>query len=214
MNIFLTGGQRGIGCAVKTLAENAGAIVVAPRRHDCDLLAHTSVSQYISTALTDIPPFDACVLNAHEWFAKPFADQSLSDLDTQWTYVKHHWLLMQHLLLHQYVRCVVVVASLRGIIGGVNSGPYSMAKAAMVNMVLGFAREYPGVRFHAVCPGLTATDMEQEVRDTGGVSNPATQAQSPACVAQIILGMIVGDERNTVVCINQGKKELASWILQ
>jgi len=94
--------------------------------------------------------------------------------------------------------CVVMVSSTRGLIGGVNTGPYSCAAAAQIALMQGYAREWPGVRFNVMCPGLTDTRMAAQVRATGG-AKPDAIAQPPRAVAQVIVDLLEGDANGKVV---------------
>jgi NAD(P)-dependent dehydrogenase (short-subunit alcohol dehydrogenase family) len=56
---------------------------------------------------------------------------------------------------------VVNVASINGVAPGYHQGVYSMTKAALINMTKVFAQEHgrDGIRFNALCPGLTDTKI-------------------------------------------------------
>jgi len=62
---------------------------------------------------------------------------------------------------------VVNVASVNGIRPGFWQGIYSVTKAALINMTEVFAQEYgrEGVRFNALCPGLTDTKIASALMD-------------------------------------------------
>lgn len=206
--VLITGGARGIGKATVDLLRQRGWNVMAPTRQEMDMTDLFNVATWCDKKLV---PVDAVVLNAHAWFSRAMQTQTCADFLVQYKYVLHHWTILRECLKNGGLKSVVGVASTRGFIGGVETAPYSMAKAAMIAMMQGFAREYPGVRFNCICPSLTGTDMEQQVRMTGGVSNPATIAQSPARVAQAIVRLIEGEENGKVIRVADGEYDEAFW---
>ena len=208
--VLITGGSRGIGAATAKVLTTRGWEVVAPARADLDLQREASVGHYITSALPK--DLTGLILNAHGWYSVPLTDQYLADFDVQMAYVRHHWALMREVLRQGTVQSVVAVGSTRGLIGGVNSAPYSMAKAALICLMQGFAREYnKGVRFSCICPGLTATDMESIVRATGGASLGA-MAQHPLDVATLIADALEDEMANGIIWrINGGKTDQMQW---
>jgi NAD(P)-dependent dehydrogenase (short-subunit alcohol dehydrogenase family) len=207
---FLTGGGRGIGAATKDLLLAQGWGCIAPTRQDCDLQSYSVTAAYAQALTQHGPPLRAVILNAHAWYSAPLETQTPGDFDTQMAYVRHHWWLLRHLLLYGHVETVITVASTRGLMGGVASGPYSMAKAALVAMHHGFVREWPSVRFHCVCPGLTATEMEAVVRATGGAS-PGAVAQPPQAVAQVIVDLLHAEGTGQLLRVVNGLTTSVAW---
>jgi NAD(P)-dependent dehydrogenase (short-subunit alcohol dehydrogenase family) len=111
---------------------------------------------------------------------------------------------------------VVMVASTRGFIGGIDTGPYSAACAAQIALMLGYAREFKGgpgkARFNCVAPGLTETDMGQIVKATGG-AKPGTVGQPPEAVAAAIVGLVTdGASNGRVVRVVDGVAADAKWV--
>lgn len=211
--ILVTGGQRGIGACIAQQSRAMHWDVLAPSREVCDVLDVDSVTRYVSWLHQSVPTLHAVVLNAHAWCSKPCADLRLTDFETQWRYVTSHWLLLRALLAHYALECVVAVSSVRGLIGGVESAPYAMAKAALIALMQGYAREYTArpTRFHVVCPGWTDTTMGLEVKRTGGVSNPDAVAQDPNVVAQHVCHLLRAPVSGYVVRINQGIATRMAW---
>lgn len=208
----ITGGARGIGKAIVGTLLAHGWHVIAPSYGECNLLEYDSVAAYAVHLAADISRLDALILNAHAWQSAPLVTQTPEDFDTQMAYVRQHWVLMTSLLQQISLECVVAVSSMRGLIGGVDCGLYSMAKAALIAMMLGFARDYRGTRFHVICPGYTNTDMGIAVKESGGVSNPDAVPQPPECVAQTIYAhCLVGTANGLVLRVNNRVVDTMRW---
>lgn len=62
MNIFLTGGSRGIGNSIKLYFEEKGHYVISPRRTDMDLSDINSIKKYLSEI--DLTNIDILINNA------------------------------------------------------------------------------------------------------------------------------------------------------
>ena len=208
--IFLSGGSRGIGWVTKTMLETRGDNVVAPSRGMLDFNSTISVKDY----LPYIPPsvFNAIVFCHGEWYSKQFETQDELDHIGQYRQrVLHPFILLQRWLRYMPDGGVVImVASTRGFIGGVMTAPYSLACAAQIAMMQGFAREYPKRRFNVVCPSLTKTDMGVIVKSTGGAKADAVP-QSAESVVQVIVDLIDGDTNGEVVRVVDGQRSNAKW---
>jgi len=193
VNTLITGGTRGIGKATADLLRDKGWNVEAWGRREL-FLPDVFASRLLDS---DWMP-DALILCAGEWYSKPELEQTWWDYEHHFTLLGNHWRLMHHLLpfLMHTSGCVVGVASTRALIGGVETGPYSVAKAALVAMIQGYAREYNGnVRFNCIAQGLCNTDMGKQVIATGGAKLGAPMLQ-PVDVARVIVGLIEDKDAN------------------
>ena len=208
---LMTGGSRGIGAATAAMLRDRDWNVLVLRRSDADLVFPARVAHW-----TNKNPFerlDAMLLCAGEWFSHLFSEQWLSAYCQSYDVaVRSSVVLLQAYLpaLKAAGGCVVAVASTRGFIGGVDTAPYSAAKAAQIALIQGFAREYKGVRFNAVCPGLTDTDIGREVIRTGGANADAVP-QPPSAVAAEIVRLIESEDNGRVMRIVDGKATEAKW---
>ena len=193
MNALITGGTKGVGKATSELLQSFGWNVVCWGRQELftpDIFA----SRLLDSGW--IP--DALVLCAGEWFSKPEVEQSWWDYEHHLGILGNHWRLMHRLLpfLERTQGCVIGVASTRAFIGGVETGPYSVAKAGLVAMMQGYAREYnKGIRFNCVCSGLVDTELGAEVVRTGG-AKPGAPMLKPEDVARVIVGLIEKKNEN------------------
>jgi NAD(P)-dependent dehydrogenase (short-subunit alcohol dehydrogenase family) len=204
---LITGGSRGIGKATAEALRALGWEVIAPTRAELDLGSYRDVDYFADD-------LDALVMCAGAWYSKPLTEQYSRHMIDQYmlNVVSHYNLLCRHLsALKARSGVAVMVASTRGFIGGVETAPYACAKAAQIALMQGFAREYQGVRFNAVAPGWTDTDMGALVKATGGVSNPNAQPQPAQAVADAILRLVTGDENGKVLRVVDGEVTEAEW---
>ena len=208
---LLTGGSRGIGAATAAILRERGWDVLAPTRAELDFSSTASTAQYaVSMWGTESP--DALIFCHGTWYSALPSEQSEADWLAQYrARVLGPLRLIESFLLGQTKPgCVVMVSSTRGFIGGVDTGPYAVACAAQIALMQGYAREWPGTRFNCVCPSLTATDMEKQVRETGG-AKPNAIAQSPEAVARAIIDLVESDSNGKVLRVVDGQVSEAKW---
>jgi len=214
---LITGGSRGIGKATVDMLRARDWEVAAPTRDQLDLSVYGSTRYFASAWNMSplCPRIHALILCAGDWFSAPLSKISEADYLKQFRMFLAHESLMCALLprLSEARGCVVAVASTRALIGGVETAPYSVAKAALVVLMQGFAREYGGgVRFNVVAPGLTDTAMAEQVRASGGCK-PDAVAQPASAVAQVIVGLIEdGQSNGRVVRVVDGVASDARWV--
>lgn len=203
---LIIGGSRGIGVVTAELLRGKGWGVIAPTRKEYDVQYPSS-----SRAALNFESLHALIYSVGEWHSAETA--SYTDFLRQYrlSVIGLYAALCEFLPALLKVRgCVVAVSSTRGLIGGVKTAPYSGGKAAQIALMQGFAREYAGVRFNVVAPGLTDTQMGQQVRDTGGCK-PDAVAQKPEAVAAAILRLIESDANGKVVKVVDGKESEVAW---
>jgi NAD(P)-dependent dehydrogenase (short-subunit alcohol dehydrogenase family) len=221
---LITGGSRGIGKATAEALRALGWEVIAPGRGELDFCNINSVVTHEVDWLTSrrVPRYDAIVFCHGQWYSRsPFnlEHEKGAAWYKQFTMrvVSPAYLLNFLLASDPNCRpgCVVMVSSTRGFVGGLDTGPYAVACAAQIALMQGYAREYPGVRFNAVAPGWTDTDMGALVKATGGVSkvsNPNAQPQPAQAVADAILRLVTGDENGKVLRVVDGEVTEARWV--
>lgn len=211
---LVTGGSRGIGAHVVEQLRVAGWEVLAPARAALDFDDPNSVSQYFLHFGLSAKGLDALVVCHGTWYSQPFpehrAGHYLAQLEQR---VVGPFDFIGCLLAYLQHRrgSVTVVSSTQAFGGRAETGPYAAACAAQVRLVQGLAQAGLGVRFNAVCPGLTDTDMARQVRATGDC-RPDAVPQPPAAVAAVIVGLVLDGESNgRVVRVVDGKASDAKW---
>ena len=219
---LITGGSRGIGAATAALLRERKWDVDKPPRSVLDFADTSSVSAYLVDWLVSllVPEYDAVVFCHGEWYSRSPWQSPRVDPAQAW-YRQHTLRVFSPMYILQFLlggdprwhpKCVIMVSSTRGLIGGVDTGPYSAACAAQIALMQGYAREYPGTRFNCVAPGWTDTDMGRLVKTTGGVSNPNAVPQPAEFVAKVIVGLIEDEQANGyVVRAANGKAERVEW---
>ncbi len=217
---FLTGGSRGIGEATRSLLREHEWNVTAPPRRVLDFADPNSIGMTEIDWINglEVPEFNAVIFCHGEWYSRsPW--QNRGDPAIIW-YRQMTMRVFTPMYLLQFLlggdprwhpECVIMVSSTRGLIGGVNTGPYAVACAAQIALMQGYAREYPGVRFNCVCPGLTDTDMGRQVIATGG-AKPDAVAQPAEAVARVIVDLVEdGVSNGKVMRVVEGQASEAKW---
>ena len=195
-NALITGGEKGIGLSTVEILQQKGWNATSIRRGQMDVSDLGSVALWTDKLILDGYVPDAIVLCAGRWDSS--SEHSLEQYAYHYRMLAGHWMLMSRFLAQLSIRggCVIAVASTRAFIGGVDTGPYSVAKAALVAMMQGYAREYgKGIRFNVVAPGLTRTSLGEQVVATGGAKEGAPMLE-PIDVAQVIVDLIEDKEAN------------------
>ena len=211
-NILITGGTRGIGKYTADLLRAGDWNVFAVGRQSVDLTSSLRTAVYLKEFPANVA-LDAIVFSHGKWFSgdDPFGsehfDQYVSRVLMPIEIIRH---FATHLRMSS-VGAVVFVSSTRGFIGGVDTAPYSLACAAQIALVQGYAREFGNVRFNCVCPGLTDTDLGKEVIRTGGAKATAI-SQPPESVAQEIVKLIEDKTANgKIIRVVDGLASEAKW---
>lgn len=215
---LVTGGSRGIGAHVVGQLRAAGWDVLAPSRAELDFDCEQSVLDYCAYTTAHGICRDAIVFCHGEWYSR--GSQYMQHYEEQYRsrVIYPNWIMRSQVnnLQYRYQDCaVVMVASTRGFIGGIDTGPYSTACAAQIALMLGYAREFKlslgKARFNCVAPGLTETDMGQIVKATGG-AKPGTVGQPPEAVAAVVCALVTdGVSSGRVVRVVDGEARDAKW---
>ncbi len=174
MNIFLTGGSRGIGAAIAENLKQAGAHVFAASSADGNLDDPASPAIIWDKALEQLDGrIDVLINNAGIFEANPI-DASDSQWIAAWDRTMQINLtasadLCRRAVLHWQGRGaegrIVNIASRAAYRGDSPAHwHYAASKAGMVAMTKSIARGYAGQRIYAfaICPGFTMTGMAED----------------------------------------------------
>jgi len=200
---LLTGGSRGIGKATAELLRARGWKVIAPTRAEFDMARPNGIY------LERMQKGNAIIFCHGEWYSEKlqhpqhYRDQYEARVVT----VRR---VLDVILPRLAGGVVITVASTRGFIGGVETGPYALACAAQIAMMQGYSREYQGVRFNVIAPGLTRTRMGDEVVATGG-AKPGAPMQPPGVVAAEIVRLIESEDNGRVMRVVNSEVTEAKW---
>lgn len=185
---LVTGGSRGIGCAVIARLEEGGARVLAPSRAELDLADGAAVESY-AAALDE--PVDILVNNAG---VNPLAGlDELTDAALEDTLAVNLTAplrlcraLAPGMAARGYGR-IVNVSSVWTVIGKARRLPYTISKTGLNGLTRALAVELAprGVLVNAVAPGIVATTLTRQNN---------TPEQIAAFVGQIPLGRLAEPE--------------------
>jgi NAD(P)-dependent dehydrogenase (short-subunit alcohol dehydrogenase family) len=170
------------------LAETASQVKAVGRQAfvlPADVTSQEEVDSAVARAIDRLGYVDIVVNNAGgSNFMVGFRDLRLSGWDklialnlTSAVYVCHA--LAGH-LLERRAGSVINVASVAGVVSAPLIAPYGAAKAALISLSKSLAVEWAaeGVRVNALCPGWTATALNQNLWEDPN-AGPATIATVP-----------------------------------
>lgn len=221
---IVTGAGSGIGQAIAARFAQAGAQVVVADIHPgrgqavvSDLLEryqrgiffHLNVARsneceaLIRFTLDNYGRLDTLVNNAGVNFVKPTLEMDESDwdrvldVDLKGTFLCSRFALPH--MVQQQSGCIINIASVHTLATLPEAAPYAAAKAGMIGLTKALAVEFApyGIRVNAVSPGLTATQIWQDILDAAEDPDqarqhwsdniPAGRVQEPEEVANVVL---------------------------
>lgn len=211
---LIIGGTRGIGAATSLKLREAGWQTIDTGRAQANLGRVDETAWLIKEFKRDYAQLDALIICAGEWYSQPLTEQIWRHYEYQYALsVRGPLAIIEglHTPLAEAGGVVVVVSSTRGLIGGIDTGPYSLAKAAQIAMIQGYAREDDsGIRYHCVCPGLTNTELGAQVIASGG-AKPGAIGQSPESVATQIVALTEIDKTGLIIRVVDSVPREAKW---
>lgn len=204
--VLVTGGSRGIGAAIARAAAGVGAHVAVGYETDetaalgvvdditssggrarafrADIARESDVDAMVSSVMDEFGRIDALVNNAGIMPATPFLEISVEEWERVLSVDVTGAFLCTRAVLPSMVErgsgSIVMISSRLGQIGFAGVVHYSTAKAGLLGLTKSLAREFgpKGVRVNAVAPGVTLTDMADDV--TRGEVGARRLAELPA----------------------------------
>jgi len=192
--ILVTGSSRGIGAEVAAKAAAEGATIAvhygtsregaertlarvreAGADGDCfaaDIGDGAQAERLVTAVIDRFGRVDGLVNNAGKTQIGPFLEILPEDWDavirTDLTAAFHTIRAVLPSMVERGSGSIVNIASRLGQMGVTETAAYSAAKAGLIGLTRSLAREFgtKGVRINAVAPGVTLTDMTEDLIDT------------------------------------------------
>ena len=187
--VFLTGGARGIGAAMRQRFAAAGARVIAPTREEMELASPSSIREYFA-AYAPLS-IDVLINNAAENRVSPLEELPVD----AWERMIAINLTAPLLLLQQVIPGmrangwgrIVNISSCYSIVSRPGRGAYSTTKSGLNGLTRTAALENApyNILVNAVCPGFVETDLTKQ-------NNSPEQIQR--LCEQVPLGRLAGPE--------------------
>lgn len=179
--ILVTGGNRGIGAAIVTMLEKAGAKVAYTYRSEpgpenalaiqADVTARDDMARVAAEIEEKLGPIYGVVANAgitnDSLFSRMSEQKWHSVIDTNLNGVYN---TIRPIIPGMYERkegSLVFISSVVGEQGNIGQSNYAATKAGLIGLAksLGLEGARYGVRANVVCPGFTETDMVKAIPD-------------------------------------------------
>jgi 3-oxoacyl-[acyl-carrier protein] reductase len=192
--VLITGSSRGIGAEVAAKAAAEGAIVAVHYRESRDGAERTlervreaggsgdafaadigdgsQAERLVAEVIDRFGRIDGLVNNAGKTQVGPFLGIDPTEWDevlrTDLTAAFHTTRAVLPSMVERGSGSIVNMASRLGQMGITETAAYSAAKAGLIGLTRALAREFgsKGVRINAVAPGVTLTDMTEDLVDT------------------------------------------------
>jgi 2-deoxy-D-gluconate 3-dehydrogenase len=199
---LVTGASRGIGAATaERLRRDGWRVETAERATGVDL----SDPESARAAVERLDRIDALVANAGTIVRTPVLEHTLDELERQLALnVTGVFVLAQaaaRRMLEQQGGSIVLVGSLRSLIGATEAAGYAASKGAVAQLAKSLSNELAGrgVRVNCVAPGWIRTemtgDLQPEVAAEIDARIPAGRWGTPADVADVIAFLLSDDAR-------------------
>lgn len=211
---LVTGASRGIGAAIaRRLAEDGCNVILNYNRSEkeaqalaaaldnavaiqADITDSRAVNALVEETLRRFGQIDILVNNAGIAQQKLFTDTTEAEWDRMFDVNCKGVYRLCHAVLPDMIRrhsgCIVNLSSIWGITGGSCEVAYSAAKAAVIGLTKGLAKEVgpSGIRVNCVAPGVIQTDMtaslSAETMDALREETPLCALGTPADIAEAV----------------------------
>ena len=216
--ILITGGSRGIGAETarlfgekgwavgitchrspdrgEALVEELAAAGVCARLYPCDVADRAQVDQMVSAFLRDFGQLDALVCSAgiarQELFTDITPESWREMMGVNLDGVFHCCQAVLPAMIHRKAGRIITLSSMWGQVGASCEVAYSAAKAGVIGLTRGLAKEVgpSGITVNCVAPGVIATEMNQtlspETMEVLAEETPLERLGTPREVAEAI----------------------------
>jgi 3-oxoacyl-[acyl-carrier protein] reductase len=192
--ILVTGSSRGIGAEIAVKAATNGATVAVhynsyPQGADqtadrirnaggqvdvfcADVSVGAQAEQLVREVVSKLGRIDGLVNNAGRTQVSSFLDLDVAEWDaviaTDLSAAFHTCRAALPSMVERGTGAIVNVASRLGQMGIADTAAYSAAKAGLIGLTRSLAKEFgpKGIRINAVAPGMTVTDMTEELAES------------------------------------------------
>jgi len=163
INVFLTGGSRGIGLAIKNRFVEEGCNVIAPTREEMDLMSRESILNYLES---NNEPIDILVNNAGINVIESFSSISVKTLEeTLGVNTVAPLLLSQYCINNYFLKqkkgCIINIGSVWLAKNRIGRATYTLSKVALESITKSIAIEFGdrNITCNMVSPGFVGTDL-------------------------------------------------------
>ena len=192
--ILVTGSSRGIGAEIAVKAATNGATVAVhynsyPEGADqtatrirnaggqvevfcADVSVGAQAERLVAEVISTLGRIDGLVNNAGRTQVSSFLDVDVAEWDaviaTDLSAAFHTCRAALPSMVERGTGSIVNVASRLGQMGIADTAAYSAAKAGLIGLTRSLAKEFgpKGIRINAVAPGMTVTDMTEELAES------------------------------------------------
>lgn len=161
-----------VGRSAEKLKETSARLGSSPRlaQFVADAIDESAMAAAVGATLKTFDGVDILFANAGtEGILKPIEAYTTTEFEqVLQTNVKGVWLAIKHCIEPMRTRgkgSIIATASVAGVVGFANSGPYIASKHAVIGLVKGAALELAaaGIRVNAIAPGAIDNRMIQSV---------------------------------------------------
>lgn len=187
-NVLITGGSRGIGCAmVKLFSENGYSVAFTYKESDesakelsrltgalaikADSASESDILMAVDTVNKSMGSIDILINNAAVSSFSLFTDISLSEWQNTFSVIVTASFLYSKAVLPSMIRNkwgrIINISSMWGITGSSCEVHYSSAKAALIGMTKALAKEVgpSSITVNCIAPGVIDTDMNKALSE-------------------------------------------------